>query len=185
MIRLVLLTFSILSVSFSKKDKLNVIILPREEIKIESVTADSSYVSKDKELTLLIEAMIWVESRGNDSAYCKKEEAVGCLQIRPIMLLECNRILALHKSKLEYSLEDRWSREKSIEIFYVVNQHYNKTNSHELIARLWNGGPKWTNKINTRKYWNKVYRRFNANMAAYEELTMLPVIYVDFKESNK
>ena len=44
MIRLVLLTFSILSVSFSKKDKLNVIILPREEIKIESVTVDSSYV---------------------------------------------------------------------------------------------------------------------------------------------
>ena len=131
----------------------------REEIKIESVTADSSYVSKDRELTLLIEAMIWVESRGNDSAYCKKEEAVGCLQIRPIMLLECNRILALQKSKLEYSLEDRWSREKSIEIFYVVNQHYNKTNSHELIARLWNGGPAWPNKINTKKYWKKVCRR--------------------------
>ena len=136
MIRLVLLTFSILSVSFSKKDKLNVIILPREEIKIESVTADSSYVSKDRELTLLIEAMIWVESRGNDSAYCKKEEAVGCLQIRPIMLLECNRILELKKISKRYALPDRWHRDKSIEMFYVVNQYYNKTNSHEVIDHL-------------------------------------------------
>ena len=70
----------------------------------------------------LIEAMILVESEGNDSAYCKKEEAVGCLQIRPIMLKECNRVLELQNSNKRYKLHDRWSREKSIEIFHIINQ---------------------------------------------------------------
>ncbi len=107
----------------------------------------------------LIEAMIWVESRGDDSAYCKREEAVGCLQIRPIMLRECNRILGIQKSELEYALEDRWSREKSIEIFHIVNSYHNKNNTYEAIARSWNGGPTWAQKSNTKKYWRKVNRQ--------------------------
>ena len=157
MVRLVLL-FSMLSVVDPTSTN-PTLVKSVQHPSTNPTVVDTLCAPKNGKLTLLIEAMIWVESRGDDSAYCKKEEAVGCLQIRPIMLLECNRILALQKSKLEYALEDRWSREKSIEIFYVVNQHYNKTNSHELIARLWNGGPAWPNKINTRKYWNKVYRR--------------------------
>jgi len=107
----------------------------------------------------LINAMIWVESRGDDSAYCKREEAVGCLQIRPIMLRECNRILELKNSTKRYTLLDRWARDKSIEIFHVVNQYYNKTNSYEAIARSWNGGPTWAQKSNTKKYWRKVQRK--------------------------
>ena len=107
----------------------------------------------------LIEAMILVESEGNDSAYCKKEEAVGCLQIRPIMLAECNRILKLQKSSISYNLLDRWSREKSIEIFHIINQYHNKDATYEEIARFWNGGPKWTEKSGTKRYWSKVKRK--------------------------
>ena len=103
----------------------------------------------------LIEAMILVESGGNDSAYCKKEEAVGCLQIRPIMLKECNRVLELQR----YKLHDRWSREKSIEIFHIINQFHNKEATHEEIARFWNGGPKWSDKSGTKRYWSKVKRK--------------------------
>ena len=157
MVRLVLL-FSMLSVVDPTSTN-PTLVKSVQHPSTNPTVVDTLCAPKNGKLTLLIEAMIWVESRGDDSAYCKKEEAVGCLQIRPIMLLECNRILALQKSKLEYALVDRWNRGKSIEMFYVVNQHYNKTNSHELIARLWNGGPAWPNKINTRKYWNKVYRR--------------------------
>jgi hypothetical protein len=111
------------------------------------------------EVEPLIEAMIWVESRGDDSAYCKREDAVGCLQIRPIMLRECNRILGIQKSELEYALEDRWSREKSIEIFHIVNSYHNKNNTYEAIARSWNGGSTWAQKSNTKKYWRKVNRQ--------------------------
>lgn len=107
----------------------------------------------------LIKAMILVESNGNDSAYCKKEEAVGCLQIRPIMVKECNRILKLQKSSKRYNLLDRWSRKKSIEIFHIVNQYHNKDATYEQIARFWNGGPKWFEKGDTKRYWGKV--RYN------------------------
>lgn len=105
----------------------------------------------------LINAMILVESEGNDSAYCRHEEAVGCLQIRPIMLAECNRILKLQKSSISYNLLDRWSREKSIEIFNIINKHHNKNATYEEIARFWNGGPKWADKGATKKYWENVY----------------------------
>lgn len=104
----------------------------------------------------LVDAMILVESNNNDSAYCKSEEAVGCLQIRPIMLRECNRILELQKSKKRYTLNDRWSRIKSIEIFHIVNKHHNKKGVYEEIARFWNGGPKWSEKSGTETYWTKV-----------------------------
>jgi hypothetical protein len=107
----------------------------------------------------LIEALILVESGGNDSAYCKKEEAVGCLQIRPIMLKECNRVLELQNSNKRYKLRDRWSREKSIEIFHIINQFHNKEATHEEIARFWNGGPKWSDKSGTKRYWSKVKRK--------------------------
>jgi len=107
----------------------------------------------------LIQAMIMVESRGNDSAYHKGEKAVGCLQIRPIMVREVNRILGIQKSELEYTLEDRWSREKSIEMFHIVNNHHNKNSTYEEIARAWNGGPNWAEKSLTKRYWKRVQKQ--------------------------
>lgn len=109
------------------------------------------------DINLLINAMILVESEGNDSAYNKSEEAVGCLQIRPIMLAECNRILKLQNSNISYNLIDRWDRNKSIQIFNIINKHHNINATYEEIARFWNGGPKWANKSATKKYWEKVY----------------------------
>jgi hypothetical protein len=41
----------------------------------------------------LIAAIIQVESGGDTLAYNSKEDAVGCLQIRPIMVREVNRLL--------------------------------------------------------------------------------------------
>jgi len=107
----------------------------------------------------LIQAMIMVESRGNDSAYHKGEKAAGCLQIRPIMVREVNRILGIQKSELEYTLEDRWSREKSIEMFHIVNNHHNKNSTYEEIARAWNGGPNWAEKSLTKRYWKRVQKQ--------------------------
>ena len=106
----------------------------------------------------LIQAMILVESEGNDSAYHKREKAAGCLQIRPIMVREVNRILGIQKSELEYTLEDRWSREKSIEMFHIVNGYHNKNSTYEEIARAWNGGPNWIKKSLTKRYWKRVQR---------------------------
>ena len=99
----------------------------------------------------LIDAIIHVESRGDSMAYNAKEDAVGVLQIRPIMMREVNRLLKENK----YTLDDRWSKSKSIEMFNVIKQHTtNPTN--EILARNWNGGWNGYKKKSTLKYWNKV-----------------------------
>tara|TARA_R110000764_G_scaffold737_5_gene2747 strand:+ start:460 stop:867 length:408 start_codon:yes stop_codon:yes gene_type:complete len=99
----------------------------------------------------LIDAIIHVESRGDSMAYNVGEDAVGVLQIRPIMMREVNRLLKENK----YTLDDRWSKSKSIEMFNVIKAHTtNPTN--ERLARNWNGGWNGYKKKSTLKYWNKV-----------------------------
>ena len=104
----------------------------------------------------LIEAIIWVESRGDTLAYNKSEEALGCLQIRPIMLREVNRLLAKNSIKKVYTLKDRMSRSKSIEMFNVIRGHIDNP-TDERIARTWNGGYNYGES--TLKYWNKVKQK--------------------------
>ena len=111
-----------------------------------------SIPKKDK----LVEAIIWVESRGDTLAYNKSEEALGCLQIRPIMLREVNRLLAKNSIKKVYTLKDRTSRSKSIEMFNVIRGHINNP-TDERIARTWNGGYNYGES--TLKYWNKVKQK--------------------------
>ena len=99
----------------------------------------------------LIDAIIHVESRGDSMAYNAGEDAVGVLQIRPIMMREVNRLLGYNK----YTLADRWSKSKSIEMFNVIKNHtLNPTN--EILARNWNGGWSGYKKKSTLKYWQKV-----------------------------
>lgn len=99
----------------------------------------------------LIDAIIHVESRGDSMAYNKREDAVGVLQIRPIMVREVNRLLGYDK----YKLSDRWNVAKSKEMFNVIKAHTtNPTN--ERLARNWNGGWNGYKKKSTLKYWQKV-----------------------------
>jgi hypothetical protein len=134
---------------------------PLEPTKIEVKLVEPTFVKPTYTLDVepLIQAMIMVESEGNDSAYHKGEKAAGCLQIRPIMVREVNRILDIQKSELEYTLEDRWSREKSIEMFHIVNGYHNKNSTYEEIARAWNGGPNWFKKGLTKRYWKRVQKQ--------------------------
>lgn len=104
-----------------------------------------------KKVDVLIPAIIYVESRGNDSAIGDGGLAVGCLQIHPILVRECNRIL----NSGIYTLEDRYSRSKSIEMFNVIRGNI-KNGTDEKIARCWNGGYNGHNKSATLKYWSKV-----------------------------
>ena len=99
----------------------------------------------------LIDAIIYVESRGNTKAHNIKEDAVGCLQIRPIMLKEVNRLLGYNK----YKLADRWSKAKSIEMFNVIKEHTTNP-TDEKLARNWNGGYKGYKCGCTLQYWEKV-----------------------------
>ena len=103
----------------------------------------------------LIDAIIYVESRGDINAHNIKENAVGCLQIRPILVREVNRLLAKNDIPKVYTLEDRWNKQKSIEMFNVIKE--NTTNpTNEKLARNWNGGWNGYKKQSTLAYWHKV-----------------------------
>ena len=104
----------------------------------------------------LVDALILVESGGNPNAYCKREDACGCLQIRPIMLREVNRILRKQGLNRRFSLEDRWNCGLSKEMFYIWKRWHHKNSSEEKIARNWNGGPRGWKKKSTQKYWAKI-----------------------------
>jgi len=113
----------------------------------------------------LVSALILVESRGNDSAIGDRHlvgnEAVGALQIRPIMVKEVNRILKIQKIDKRFTLKDRFERDKSIEMFYIWKNYHHKDSDYETIARNWNGGPKGYKLDRTVKYWNKVEKQLN------------------------
>lgn len=104
----------------------------------------------------LISAIIQVESGGDTLAYNSKEDAVGCLQIRPIMVREVNRLLGKDK----YTLKDRWNKAKSIQMFNILRLH-TKNPTNEKLARNWNGGYNGHKKQSTIKYWNKVKNNLN------------------------
>ena len=106
----------------------------------------------------VIQAIIYVESAGNDKAYCLHEDAVGSMQIRRTMVKDVNRILKLQGSDTKYKYKDRWCRRKSIEMFNIYTTHYNLQTPEDK-ARCWNGGPRGARKTSTVKYWNKVRKR--------------------------
>ena len=108
----------------------------------------------------LVNAMILVESRGNDSAigdrHLGSQYAVGALQIRPIMVKEVNRILKLKGESHRFKLKDRYDREKSIQMFLIWKEFHHNDSNFEAIARSWNGGTNGVKNPNTYSYWKKV-----------------------------
>jgi len=112
----------------------------------------------------LINALIQVESQGNDSAIGDVnlgEPSIGVLQIRPIMVREVNRILKLKRSKIRFKRADRFSREKSIQMFVIWKEFHHNDSEFETIARNWNGGPKGYKRNSTLHYWKKVELELN------------------------
>ena len=119
-----------------------------------------------KSIDDLINALIYVESRGIDSAVGDKhlgEPSVGVLQIRPIMVREVNRILKLQGKSKRFRLKDRFDRQESISMFMVWKSYHHPYDNIEKIARNWNGGPRGYRYDRTLPYWVKVQKQLNNN----------------------
>ena len=124
-----------------------------------SVTA-SAVVSDNKknnssnyDWSSVMDAIIQVESRGDRKA--KSGNSVGAMQITPICVAECNRILKERNSKKRFKLSDRYSISKSKEMFLLIQSAYNPLNSIEHAIRSWNGGQNYNVK-RTQRYFEKV-----------------------------
>ena len=135
-----------------------------------SVEVVSSKTQTELNWNDFVSAVIYVESRGNDSAYNKSEEAVGCLQIRAIMVREVNRKLSIWNAPFRYTLDDRWDRQKSIEMFEIMAEQIPCCEDQEfmefaeVVARKWNGGGQGHLKKSTEKYWERIINQLNNNI---------------------
>jgi len=101
----------------------------------------------------LLDAIEWVESKGDSNAIGDGGDAVGAYQIHKIFVRDVNRIL----SKEKYIYSDRADRDKSREMASIYLTHYGGT--FEEMARKHNGGPQGHKKEATKSYWLKVKAR--------------------------
>ena len=106
----------------------------------------------------VMDAIIQVESEGNPRAV--SGNSVGVMQITPVLVKECNNILQKQKSNKRYTLDDRYSVEKSKEMFLLIQKYFNPENNVEKAIRSWNGGMKYSIRA-TNKYYKKVLARMN------------------------
>ena len=107
----------------------------------------------------LIDALVKVESGGNDKAVGDKGKALGPLQIHPEVVMDYNRW-----SGTQYRHEDMFNRKVAVTVckkyLDVYGRSYWKTTGKKpdalILARIWNGGPAGWYKNETLGYMNKV-----------------------------
>lgn len=117
------------------------------------------------DMNRLIKAIIQIESKGNTKAISKDGQCVGILQIKKIVVDDCNEFMRVKKSKKRFNYQDRFNKEKSIEMFLLIQEKYKNFNrkksktSVEHAIRLWNGGCGYNIK-STQKYYEKVLKLY-------------------------
>ena len=103
----------------------------------------------DYDWELFTQALIWVESKGDSKAIGSKDD-VGVLQITPILLRDCNRILGYER----FTLTDRLDSLKSVAMFNIIQDHYNPQHDYHWALKIWNSGAPLS-------YHRKVMDKFN------------------------
>lgn len=125
-----------------------------------TIDNDSDVVDSSQDWKPVVNALIQVESGGNEDA--KHGASVGVLQITPVLVAECNNILRKRNSKKRFKLSDRRSRSKSIEMFLLFQSWFNPKHDIELAIRSWNGGMHYSVK-RTQRYFEKVMKILRNN----------------------
>jgi len=109
----------------------------------------------------LIEAIIWVESKGDDFSIGDKDKkhwAYGPMQVTEPCVIDFNK----RRGTAYQSKDMLGNRELSIQCFHVYMERYaiQRRLGHEPtledMARIWNGGPNGYKKASTDEYWQKV-----------------------------
>jgi hypothetical protein len=121
----------------------------------------------------LLDAIEWVESRGDANAIGDGGKAVGAYQIHKIYVDDCNRILKLNGESKRVTYDDRFDSYESRKITAYVTGYYanavwgDKPHTPlqfmETAARIHNGGPTGYKKESTKAYWAKVKARMEGS----------------------
>lgn len=130
-------------------------------IKITNTTISYSNISNesmiinnnlDIKFLKLVHSLILVESNNGRFLHdTLNHDAIGVLQIRPMMVDEVNRLIGSN----EYTYSDRWDSIKSIEMFKIFQDTYNPNYDFHKGCRIWNGGPTGHHKESTLGYLDK------------------------------
>lgn len=109
-----------------------------------NMTIKTEYVTIKDTLTdwqVFVMALIEVECERNPKARSHKN-AIGPLQITEIYVKEVNRLY-----KTNYVFEDAWDLNKSLEMFNLMNQHYNPDKNIDKAIKMHNpGAGNWYSK---------------------------------------
>lgn len=129
------------------------------------ISASATEVDLMKKWGGVIEAIGLVESEGKADAVSKCGRWVGYLQISKILVRQCNLIAGYEK----YTYEDRYNKEKSIQMFIEFQEHFNPEGNMEKAIRLWNSGDLncMKRKASTEGYYKRVMSRYY-KLAAYK-----------------
>lgn len=123
--------------------------------------AEQAVVSESYDVNKLIQSIIQIESKGNTKAVSKDGNCVGVMQIKKIVVDDCNEFLKMKGKSKRYTYNDRYDKDKSIEMFLLIKERYqnykkNRSKSDiEHIIRVWNGGCGYT-LSKTEEYYQKV-----------------------------
>ena len=106
---------------------------------------------------LLLRAITYVESGGDNSAVGDGGLAHGSLQIHKGVVLDVNRVYGTN-----YTHNDAFDRASAVDLFYkylsiyAIERRLGHPPTDEDKSRIWNGGPNGYRKTATLRYWQKV-----------------------------
>ena len=149
-----------------------VVIRTTKDPLITPVQHQQELVIKKHTFDDLLDAIEWVESRGDTNTVGDNDEAVGTYQIHKIYVDDVNKILKRLNIWLSFSYDDRWDKKKSREMIRHYVKYYTlipnlrdytwRIYDLEKAARIHNGGPEGWKKESTKPYWQKVKTRLEA-----------------------
>ena len=88
---------------------------------------------------------------------------------------EVNRLLESYGVDGKYTLDDRYDRGRSIEMFSIMAEEVeccefiSEDEFFEIVARRWNGGYRGARKKSTIKYWEKVKVKYYEKQINYNK----------------
>ncbi len=101
-----------------------------------SLGVSAQDINLEKKWGPVVEAIAQVESEGHPELVSKNGLYVGYLQISKVLVRQVNQILGTKA----YTYNDRYDKQKSIEMFIIFQEHYNKEGNMEMAIRLWCSG---------------------------------------------
>lgn len=141
--------------------------------------------------TELIQALIQVESTGNDRAFGdrqKEEKAYGPLQVRQPCVDDVNQRYGTHiqaKDLLGDRATSVWVCQKYLEL-YATQKRLGHEPTLQDMARIWNGGPSGWKRKDTKVYWAKVSRQLEKiEIAKTTKKQVVPVAIAKAKPVSK